>query len=513
MPPKDKRDMLRLLSMRPAAFEPSFPEARAFVQDKSRLKVVLCTRRAAKSFTAGRMLYQTATFTPGCNVLYCGLTRESAKRVICKDILDPLNDELCVGAHPNKTDLTYTLPNRSVIYVLGMDASADEMKKVFGQKFALVVIDEAALYTIDLRELIYATLKPTTIDMGGSIVLMGMPGNNKRGLFYDLTAGQKPTQPGQWQAVDPEEGAKWSGHRWSAHQNPHVKERFEEDLAKDIADNPHFVETTRYRQVYLGEWVTDKKALVYDVESDRNLFDELPSLPASGWHYVLGIDLGFNDPTALVVAAYHDYDRCLYFIEARQWKGLIISEVVKHIQEFNTRYEFDATVIDGANKQAVEEINSKFGTPLQNADKTGKVDFIALMNDDYVLGKVKMQKVACAGLFAQAGSLIWKENAHQPWKARAEKPGSPNDLLDAALYAYRHCYPWLSAAPVKRVGYGEPGWEAQHAKETGEAEEHIFDTVRQRHERSRQTEHDFFDAAYEGFDSGPDPYASLREPS
>ena len=93
-----------------------------------------------------------------------------------------------------------------------------------------------------------------------------------------------------------------------------------EQWAGEIADlkaaSPLVVETPWFRQMYLGEWVIDLDKLVYRFNSDRNTFAELPTFHAGQWHYVLGVDLGYNDPTAFALCAYHDYDKTLYVLEA-----------------------------------------------------------------------------------------------------------------------------------------------------------------------------------------------------
>ena len=50
-------------------------------------------------------------------------------------------------------------PNGSVIYLVGADSNEDERQKLLGQKFVLVVIDEAQAFGIDLRQLVYGVLK------------------------------------------------------------------------------------------------------------------------------------------------------------------------------------------------------------------------------------------------------------------------------------------------------------------------------------------------------------------
>ena len=87
-----------------------------------------------------------------------------------------------------------------MIYLVGADSNEDERQKLLGQKFVLVVIDEAQAFGIDLRQLVYGVLKPAVADYRGTIILTGTPGNPIKGLFFDVTNGRE---------------AGWSGHRWT----------------------------------------------------------------------------------------------------------------------------------------------------------------------------------------------------------------------------------------------------------------------------------------------------------
>src|SRR5437016_2338313 len=109
--------------------------------------------------------------------LYIGLTRESAKRIMWKDVLKAINRRHKLGIRFNESELSAKFPNGSVIYLVGADSNEDERQKLLGQKFVLVVIDEAQAFGIDLRKLVYGVLKPAVADYRGTIVLTGTPGN------------------------------------------------------------------------------------------------------------------------------------------------------------------------------------------------------------------------------------------------------------------------------------------------------------------------------------------------
>ena len=209
----DKRRAKKILTTlakrnnRPNILAEALPQQLEFIKDPSKLKAILATRRASKSYTAGLYLFQEALSNDGVSCLYLALTRQSAKNIMVKDVLSVINRKYKLNAVFNKTDLSYTLPNGSVIYLLGIDSDEEEKEKLLGQKYKLVVVDEAASFKTDQKDLIYKVLKPAMADLQGTICMIGTPGNNIRTLFYNVTTGI-------------EKG--WSVYKWKATDNPHV---------------------------------------------------------------------------------------------------------------------------------------------------------------------------------------------------------------------------------------------------------------------------------------------------
>ena len=217
----------------------------------------------------------------------------------------------------------------------------------------------------------------------------------------------------------------------------------------------HYKHTPLFQQHYLGRWVIDDSKLVYRYAIGRNDFDGLlPALLRGRWHFVLGIDLGYNDPTAFVVCAYNDFDPTLYVLEVFKEAKLDVTDVAIRARAYQARFDFDAMVIDGSNKQAVEEMRRRHGLALVPADKRGKSDFIELMNGEFVKAQIKLAPKAQA-LSDEYANLVWDERSAK----REEHPGCENHLADAALYAWRHCYAYLSQKPQEPPKFGTPEWE------------------------------------------------------
>lgn len=445
----------------------------AAIADEARAKVLLCTRRAGKSQEIAHEFLDDAWTHPRANYLYVGLTRESAMKAIWKDGFKLLDERLRLGLRFNESHLTVTLPNGAVIYLLGMDAGEKQVEKARGGRYRKVAIDEAQSFGVDLRDLV-KVLRPALADERGTLTLAGTPGIVHKGLFFDLTHDQDPQTPGRWTRDDPETALRFSGHRWHAERNPHMREQWRAELAEMLAVNPRVVETPAFQREYLGRWVLDDTNLVYRYQVGRNDFDgKLPAFDRGRWHYVLGVDLGYDpDPTAFVVTAYHDHDRTLYLLEADEGLRLDVTAVAERVKAYEKRFGFDALVIDGANKQAVEEMRRRHSLPLRAADKRGKSDFIEIMNGEWIQGRIKLDPARCvwsvadrpkapASLAEQYRSLVWDDRSSR----REEHPACANHAADAALYAWRHAYQYLSETLEEKPSPGTPEWnEAERAR-------------------------------------------------
>lgn len=466
----------------------AFPKQLEFIQDESRLKALFCTRRSAKSYTGGLCLVEAALKNPGVNCLYIGLTRLQAKGIIWKDILRDIDRKNKLGIEFNKTELVATLKNGSVIHVTGIDDDPDEMQKLLGKKYKMVVIDEAASFRQDLRELIYGILKPATVDVGGTVCLMGTSGNLTQGLFYDIT---KTGEPG------------WKLFTWSAFDNPYVAKQWQEELDDIKATRPLFMETPLFKQHYLNQWVVSDDDLVYRFAYERNEYKDLPTgLNEKGWNYVLGVDMGFDDSSAFMVAAFHDNDSTLYFIDSFKQSQMDVTDVAEKIKYLQKVHPIDRIIVDGANKQAVVEIQKRHGIPLEASDKREKAEFIEIMNAELIQGRVKFGPL-CHQKFGPPRKetsiideylyLIWDERKRKLGK-KIEHSSCENHLCDAALYAWRFCWQFLASPAVKKFDYKNPAHmqekvlEEERQRRIRIEEKHERDIAEQKRDQMEQSE-------------------------
>lgn len=447
----------------PNVLASAFPQQIDFITDRSKQKALFCTRRSAKSFTAGLYLVHEALNNPGCNCLFIGLTRASAKAIIWKDILTVIDTKYGLQASYNQTDLVMTLPNGSIISVTGVDVDEKEMNKLLGRKYRLVCIDEASMYTIDLRNLVYGVLGPAIVDPNddgesGTICLMGTASDFPRGLFYDVTIGKEKS---------------WDLFKWAAADNPYVAKQWALALEKIRAERPEYMETPQFKQWYLNQWVVDEEKLVYRFEMAKNLAVEFPHLSSDGWTYVLGVDTGWEDDSAFVLTAYHTNHPHLYITKIYKKKKMTFDDVVLKIQEFmrDPVMAPHKIIIDGANKQGVESMRQRSSIPFEFADKQDKATFIELCNSDLIQGKIKIINSADnRPLWEEMSSLVWQTDGDKIKYPKKEHPSLPNHLCDAFLYAWRCGWHYASVPSPKMLVVGSREWYTQQSEGIWERE-------------------------------------------
>lgn len=440
----------------------SFAAQTSFIESKARAKVAFCTRRAGKSEGAAIYCIQEGERHPNSTILYLAKTRKSAKSILWR-LLQKWLVKLNIGYVLNRTDLCITLDNGSIIQLAGVDATVEERSKFLGlPNLRLVLIDECQAHRTDLYQLVVSTLMPGLIDVGGTICLLGTPGNYAHGLYYRLT------EPGKREDTDP----VFEIHTWTAYDNPYMASKWAAEIEEIKRTTPARLETPEFISDYLGRWSVDEGRRVYKFKDSRNTFSELPTV--NKWTVIMGIDLGYEDDTAFSVLLYSKESPVTYCIYAFKQKKMIITDVVTKLRKLIARFHPEVLVCDMASKQAVMEMVVRHGIPLIAADKTGKTDFIELMNHDLISGTFKVakqemqlvvngEKMNAEGtelLINEWGTLIWADPVPGS-VVRKEHPGCSNHLADSTYYAWRYTHSHMGVKPAPKVEAGSPEWVAQ----------------------------------------------------
>lgn len=350
-----------------------------------------CTRRAAKSYSCGIHFFEDSKKFPNSNYIYFTLTRETARKIFWKDVLKDIDRKFKVGCTFNESRLQCTTPWGAQITLIGVDADERDKEKVLGQKIRWAYGDESAFFNIDLEELVYDMLLPATSDLNGGITLISTTSNRTKSFFHQVANG---------------EIKGWELHKWSYQDNPYTKDQVQNLIDRLKKDREGIELTSGFRQMYLNEWVVDLSALVYKFSRDKNTcvrFDH------RGFKYVIGVDLGFDDASSFTVCGWSEKEKILYILESYGKSELDISAVAEEVKRLMKRFSGSPIIVDGANKQAVQEIIRRHNLPLISAEKTKKFEHIQIMNSDFITGNIKLIYDGCTELIEEYETLVWDE--------------------------------------------------------------------------------------------------------
>lgn len=414
-----------------------FDKQLSFVRDPSSFKIAVTTRRAGKSTSCVADLVYTAVETPECVCLYITLSRKNAKRLVWPEF-KRINKRYKLGGIPNESDLSLTFPNGSVIYLLGAkDRTAIEDMR--GLPVKLCYLDESQSFPAYIKDLIDDVLGPALMDHAGTLCLIGTPGPVPSGYFYDLTKNKA-----------------WSNHFWSFFDNPHIarksKKTHQEMLDRELRRRGVTVEDASIQREWFGKWVVDRNALVFQYDDSINNYIKLPD---GVWTYVLGIDLGFDDADALALLCYNESSPSVYLVEEIVTRHQDITSLVTQIDILRAKYDISKIVIDtaGLGKKITEEIGRRYKIPMIPADKSRKLEYIELFNDELRTGKFK----------ARPGSKFSQDCNKVEWdfdKSTADKKVISkrfhSDVCDAVVYAWKEAFAYTFTKPSKKPKPGSP---------------------------------------------------------
>jgi hypothetical protein len=383
----------------------------------NRFRALNCSRRSGK--TEGDIIddLEICRDYAGSRVVRFALTFDSAVDIGWDTATNKL-DAAKIPYKTNKTKGIIHFPNGSRIKFAGVDAKPREMKKILGSKLRKASVDEAGSMSIDMAMLLYQMIMPALADLrpNSYMSLLGTCENIPNTFFQKVVEDKETFVP-------------WWVSRFTAYDNPFMVKQWTDEINDLLKANPDVVKTSWFKTHYLNEWCTDDNLLIIPHGQLRNC----PSLSDyKAPTYILGVDLGFNDDCSFVVLAYSHHVGKLCIVEAFKEPELDITATANVIKRLNNKYPFVFRIIDGANKQAVEEIQNRHGIQLEAAEKTDKADFLRLLADDIKCGLVEGQIDQIAPLMGEWMSLIWEDELQ-----KKEHPKCANHCSDAALYAWR----------------------------------------------------------------------------
>lgn len=412
-----------------------FGPQRKFAESKAKYVLACCSRRAGKSYAIAYKLLEKALQYPQSICAYVTLTRDVAKDIIW----DPLRDiakSANISLRFKKNSGDVELPNGSKIILRGCEDKR-QAEKLRGLKYPIVVIDESQGIPAYLKYMIDEVIEPATIDyVDSQICLTGTPNATCVGIFHEA-------------AHDGENMKGWETHSWTMADNVHLQKvqaqhgrTVEQYVQMMAAKRGVALSHPSVQREFFGRWVKDTESSVYKYLPSRNdiypeRYTEL-SRAVDDWEYVMGLDLGWNDPSAFVVAKYSTKLGRFIVVDSHQESEMSTDAIARKIGHYFGVYGDMNIIADsgGYGKSIVEELAGSYQLPISPAEKTKKATYIKFVNTDLRSGAISILVGPNGELSEQLSLLQWSDK----WAEKGvpkEDPGFANHLCDAMLYAAR----------------------------------------------------------------------------
>jgi hypothetical protein len=471
---------------------------------------IRCPRRSGKSFGATSLALWYGEKFPGSRILIISLTLKSTRENYWSGapggIFKQSHDH-GLNLEYNHTDSVWLHENGSRGRLAGAETRADiEYLRGAAAEADIAIVDEGKSFAPDLlRELVDDILEPGLMTRDGILVFAGTPGSIPVGPFYEATcefARIEDIDSDDPNAVVPscvladeehapmyncfDEAARksmWRLHTWTIEDNtakPGQWERAKRIKKKNKWGDDH----PTWRREYLGIWVTDATDLVYAWLTARAANKSVTWIPnvtpgnitglpqeLGPWHLVMGLDLGYVDESAFVLAAYSESVKELRHVYDYKKSEMVVDDFAAKVLECIEIYGMpEAIVADtggGGAKMIIEQINQKFGLGIIPAEKKDKQAYIELQNSEFHSERIKI--IPGTDLAHELGGLQWDLSKNSKLiLARTgrlkEDPNCPNHLTDAFLYIYKYSYHFWSELPAGTMVKGTQEWWAAEEK-------------------------------------------------
>ena len=283
-------------------------------------------RQAGKSFTAMNLLLKWALEDNNSVSMWVSPVYSQAKKVFTELTNTIAGTGLTKAI--NKSELTITFINGSVIYF----RSGEREDTLRGYTLNYLVVDEAA-YIKD--EVWNTVLRPTVLVNGKKVLFISTP--KGRNWFYNLAMrGMSDEYP------------TYKTFYATSFDTPFI-------TAEELEEAKLSLPETIYKQEILAEFIDDGGE-VFGSLKNCCVLDHYPKKEDNDRYYA-GLDIGrANDYTVLTILNSKGEVVRIFRDRQNSW-NVIVSEIVKHLREFNARSIIE---INGIGDPIFEQIKKQY---------------------------------------------------------------------------------------------------------------------------------------------------------
>lgn len=376
--------------------------------NKYRFVVAAISRRQGKTYIAN-IIGHCVSLVPGSNILIMSpnynlsqISFELQRQLIKYHALEVEKD--------NAKDKVIELVNGSTIRM----GSVNQADSVVGRSYDLIIFDEAAIS--DGEEAFNVRLRPTLDKDNSKAIFISTPRGktNWFSKFYDR--GYSSQFP------------EWCSIRATWQDNPRMSIEDVHDARASMSKGEFDQEYNASFNNYEGQiWALDEENIrEHDITPEnRSKVDVLA-----------GLDLGYRDPTAMVVIGYNYEEDMFYVLDEYFATEKTTSKHAEKIQTFVDKWDIDFIYMDSAAQQTRFDLARDYDIATINANKKSVTDSIGYVGTIIEQGRLiippRMKEVLAA-----IDGYRWDPNPNLV----KEKPvhNMASHMADALRYAlYSH---------------------------------------------------------------------------
>lgn len=389
--------------------------------NKYRFVCAALSRRQGKTYIAN-IIGQVVALVPGSNILI--MSPNYNLSTISWDLQRMLIKHHEIGVDKdNAKDRVIVLENGSTIRM----GSVNQVDSTVGRSYDLIIFDEAAL-TSEGEAAFNVSLRPT------------LDRNNARAIFISTPRGKTNWFAKFWNRGfdigadgQHEDYPQWCSIKATYLDNPRMTE-------EDVADAKRSMSDAEFKQEYMADfnsyegqiWNLDPE----DVRDHDFMLDRYhPDNQLDHLDIVAGMDLGFNDPTAVCVIGYDHENETFYVLDEYLEREKSTSKHAEKVQQMMQRWEIDLIYIDSAAQQTKFDFARDYDIPTINAKKA--------VNDGigYVASLVDNRKIiippSMTHTLAAFDAYRWDPNPNLvKEKPLHDKASHMADAIRYALYSF-----------------------------------------------------------------------------
>lgn len=321
----------------------------------------------------------------------------------------------------NAKDKEIELSNGSLFKL----ASAGNADSAVGRSYDFIIFDEAAISDKG-GDAFQVQLMPTLDKPNSKALFISTPrGNNWFKTFYSYGYSDETESLKSWVSIHA-----------TYRDNPRVDLKTIEDARKTTSE-------AYFRQEYEADFgvfegqifdTFDVEKHVKDLTGMRHFFAH-----TSDFEVIVGIDVGYRDPTAIVTVKYHYDTDMFYIVEEYLQAEKTTSEHAQYIEDLVNRMDPDYIFVDSAAAQFRHDLAHDFDISTKGAKKSVN-DGIRYLQDLFWQDKIVVD-AKCKGLIESLIGYKWHmdEDTKQISRERPYHDHNSHyaDAIRYAIYSIR----------------------------------------------------------------------------